>query len=364
MAGTKTEMVKQALVRYIADSRMCPGTKLPSQNELRQKLKVGSATVTSAINALAEDNVLEIRDKVGAFIKDTGLDGHTGRNVAILINISNSIYNHIMVSRLQKDLQDENCHNIIFSCPGDKDSKSLKNFPGLLRNLKQKHISALLITCKLLDSEYTFLDRVGIRYVSTIDLPVRRGNCHIDYARYINESFSCLTEQGALRPAIVSRGYEINPLFAGLFSERLTKLQPELDYRDFYIMTHSFTDSKRAVEELLQRKSDERPDALIFTGDVAMQGISVWLHRLQSGVKDKYLPMSTAILNKQNPIMPVLEDLTIFELDIYEQAKVAVEVLLNGIRKKSKISSHMIPARKVSMEEYLANSIAPETIEE
>ena len=61
--------------------------------------------------------------------------------------------------------------------------------------------------------------------------------------------------------------------------------------------------------------------------------------------------------------MPVLEDLHIFEFDIYEQAKVAVESLLAGIRNRRQVKSHAIAVKPVTLEEYCGNSIAPKDID-
>ncbi len=364
MAGMKAQVAKQALVRFLADSQLVPGDKLPSQNELRLKLKVGTTTIASAINSLAEDGVLEIRDKVGVFVKDIGLDGHSGRNIAILVNISNSIYVHILVSQLQKELQAQNCHNIVFSCPGDKDSKKLKNYPGLLRNIRQNHISGMLITCVLLDNEYEYLDSTGIKYVSTINLPHGRNNCYYDSASFLKAAFKSIVEQGAKRPAVISRGYELCTSSSSAFSRLLKQLNPELDPDKYRLLTHSFSHSRQIVEELLRQSDDERPDALIFNGDVVFQGISGWLYRLQADKQKKYLPKSAVVLNKQNPVMPALEDLTVFELDIYELAAKSVNVLLEAVRNDSKITSHKVHAKRVSLEKYFENSIAPEIIED
>lgn len=364
MAGMKAEMVKQALVRYIADSRLRPGDKLPSQTDLRLSLNVGSATISTAINALAEDNVLEIRDKVGAFIKKTGLDGHTGRNIAILINVANSTYNHILVNQLQQYLQNNNCHNYVFTCPADKDSKKLKNYPGLFRHLRQNNISGIIITCMLLDTEYAFLDREKIEFVSMLKANAPYSSCFIDFSRYIDDAFKYLAPMNISRPAVAARSYQENILISKPFIKHLKKINPGLDYRDYYLKTYSFDDSRSIVEELLSRPADKRPDALIFTGDVAMQSIVAWLVRLQKGIKDKYLPIAVALLNKQNPMMPILENIGIFELDICEQTKVAVESLLTGIRTQRPVKSHAITAKLVSLEEYCENSIAPDDIED
>ena len=65
MTERKTERAKQLLVRYIRDRQMTNGDKLPPQNELRRIFRYGAATISSAINALKSDGVLDVRDKVG-----------------------------------------------------------------------------------------------------------------------------------------------------------------------------------------------------------------------------------------------------------------------------------------------------------
>ncbi len=363
MAGTKTEMVKEALVRLIADERLGCGDKLPSQNDLRQLLNVGSTTISNAIRSLAEDNVVELRDKVGVFVKKHGLDGHTGRNVGILVNVSNSIYIHILVSRMQKKLQEENCHVLIFSCPADKDSKRLGNYPGLMRNIKQKSISSLLITCELFDSEHELLANSGLSSLSCWE----RGeyaSCQIDLRRYLLEAFENLTGRGARRPALLERGYRRSRDAEALFAELLAGLNPALDYRDYYVMNSGFSHGRDVVAELLAMPEEQRPDALIITSDVVMQGILTWLYRLQTGATAQYMPAAAAILNKQNPVMPLADNVAIFELDIFEQADAAVEMLLEAERSQTPVRSALVPARLVSQETYYQNSQADQVIEE
>jgi DNA-binding LacI/PurR family transcriptional regulator len=363
MAGAKTEMVKEALVRHIVDEGLECGDKLPSQNELRLKLNVGSTTISNAIKSLAEDNVLELRDKVGVFVKKHGLDGHTGRNVGILVNVSNSIYVHILVSRLQKSLQENNCNTIIFSCPADKDSKRLRNYPGLVRSIRQKAISSLLITCELFDSEHELLAKSEIKTLSCWNCG-EHPSCHIDMQRYLREAFEHLVDQGARRPALLSRGYTKDKVFEASFAKLLAELDSELDCREYYLLDSGFFNSREVVMEFLARPDELRPDAFIFTGDVIMQGIQTWLFRLQTEQQERYMPLAAAILNKQNPMMPLADNVAVFELDIFEQADAAVEILLEAERSHSRVRSAEIPARLVSQEKYFENSMANQNIDE
>ena len=364
MAGVKTEMIKQAIVRHIADNRLKRGDRLPSQNDFRHNFKVGATTIGSALKELADDNVLEMRDKVGVFVKEGGLDGHTGRTVAILVNISNSIYTHIMVSRLQEYLQGENCRNLVFTCPGDKCSQRLKNYPGLLRSIRQQEITGMLITCEIFEEEYRFLDQTGIEYLSTLINRNGFNSCPIDGERFINEALAYLVARGARRPAVFSLGVDPQGVFPKSFIQAFSRHCPSVDYRQLYFTGSGFEHSRLIVEKLLAQAPAERPDAFIFTGDLIMQGISVWLYRLQEGMTDKYLPPAAAMLNKQNPIFPLFNDLAIFELDINEQARIAVNALMEGIRNDSPILSLPFAARLVTQEKYFENSMIPETVYE
>ena len=220
----------------------------------------------------------------------------------------------------------------------------------------------MIVTCELLETEYAFLERENMKFVSMLKAPSTYSSCYIDFSKYIDDASKYLVAKGAKRPGVVSRGYRINPIVAEPFVSQLKKLDSSLDYRDYYLMTYSFEDSRNTAINLLSRPEDKRPDALIFTGDVVMQGVVAWLTRLQKDKQDKYMPMATAMLNKQNPIMPVLEDTTIFELDIYGQTKVAIESLLHGIRSKRPVKTHAIAAKLVSLEKYFENSIAPDDI--
>ena len=71
MTERKTERAKQLLVRYIRDRQLKNGDKLPPQNELRRIFRYGAATICSAVNALRDDGVLEVRDKVGVFVNNS-----------------------------------------------------------------------------------------------------------------------------------------------------------------------------------------------------------------------------------------------------------------------------------------------------
>lgn len=356
MVSSKVQKIKESLVRYIADLQLGPGDKLPSQNELRLSQNVGSATISTAIRSLAQDNILEIRDKVGVFVNQNGLDGHTGRNAAILINCINSIYIHILVSELQEQLQKVSCQNMVFMCPPDKDSLCLENYPGFMRNVRQNNISMVFLTTGLDQSGYEWLDESKASYISLIKNQLAPYTCAVDMHRYVKESFDYLLQKGARRLAIVAYGHKLGSTLNRAFQEQMQLHFPHIDCDDCIYLANGFEASRNVVGQILSTPKSQRPDALIYTGDLIMQGVSVWLHRIQVDLQDRYTPHATAILNRQNPIMPIDSQIAVFEADVHEQSIIAVKTLLDYVRGGEALMNHSIPARLMTQQEYFSNS--------
>ena len=59
--GQQTELVKKRLICYIVEENIPVGGKLPSQNQLRTLLKVGSKTIQRAMKTLEAEPLLVVR---------------------------------------------------------------------------------------------------------------------------------------------------------------------------------------------------------------------------------------------------------------------------------------------------------------
>jgi GntR family transcriptional repressor for pyruvate dehydrogenase complex len=69
---TPSEEVTQQLLGYLLSGRMPPGTRLPSERQLAERLGVGRSAVREAIKSLSLLGLLEVRQGSGAY-----LSGHT-----------------------------------------------------------------------------------------------------------------------------------------------------------------------------------------------------------------------------------------------------------------------------------------------
>ncbi len=77
--GKKTEKARNALISLIRDRKLQPGDKLPNQKELIQCLGLSATTVIRAVNALKGSGYLDVRNKVGVFLRKAELDSLIGR---------------------------------------------------------------------------------------------------------------------------------------------------------------------------------------------------------------------------------------------------------------------------------------------
>ena len=80
--GRKMKLARKELLRYIFDAQLKVGDKLPSQAALVGSMGLSSSTIIRAVNSLKDEGVLEVRDKVGVFLRDDHLVGKSGRTVA------------------------------------------------------------------------------------------------------------------------------------------------------------------------------------------------------------------------------------------------------------------------------------------
>lgn len=65
------EQVKEQLYRYILDTPLEVGAKLPNETELGRQFKVGRSTVREAVKLLASQGILQVRQGSGTYIVST-----------------------------------------------------------------------------------------------------------------------------------------------------------------------------------------------------------------------------------------------------------------------------------------------------
>ena len=76
--------VKRLLLRYVRDSQLKRGDRLPNQKELLARFDCGATTLTAAIRELCEEGILETKHKVGVYVLENTTAEKICRRIGIM----------------------------------------------------------------------------------------------------------------------------------------------------------------------------------------------------------------------------------------------------------------------------------------
>ena len=206
MGGIKTLLAKQALVRYIREGNLKAGTQLPSQEELRQRFGFGTATIAAALHELHNDKVIEVRDKIGAFVLNPATDGHAGRIIGLASNaLAVSVFRSCLSNLLQIRLADRGWQMLSFFCMEPVLNGQLEHsaFAGLHRTVEQKGIEALITLGDLSPESLNYFAAKKLPVVFVGSLETNTARVIIDMTAFLNAGLDKLADAGIRRPAIL-----------------------------------------------------------------------------------------------------------------------------------------------------------------
>ena len=114
--GTKTGKARNALISLIRDRKLEPGDKLPNQKELVSMLGLSATTVMRAINSLKDYGYLDVRNKVGVFLRKAEWDSLAGRTIGLtsLYLEGNSPFYCYLILAIQSRLLSAGCKTVSF----------------------------------------------------------------------------------------------------------------------------------------------------------------------------------------------------------------------------------------------------------
>lgn len=67
------EQVEERIYRYIVDTPLKPGTRLPNEFELGEKFGVGRSTIREAVKLLSSKGIVNVRRGSGTYVLTTVL---------------------------------------------------------------------------------------------------------------------------------------------------------------------------------------------------------------------------------------------------------------------------------------------------
>lgn len=318
MAGARTELAKQTMVRYIREGGLKAGDRLPAQEELRKELGFGSATIAAALHELRADRVIEVRDKIGVFVVNPGADGHAGREIGLAINaLEVSAFRSSLANLIQIRLAERGWRAIPFFCmePALSGKLELSAFPGLRRTIEQKGIEALVTLGDFSESSLKFFRTKTLPVVFVGSLETDSARVVIDMPGFLKAAIAQLRKEGSRRPGI-------------LISEALKlRLAPEFAAAggaSALLFTGTFVSDGAAVaRQMLQLPEAERPDGIIIFDDTLASSFVAELYRQRA----KKRPRLAILRNRQNPMDFADDNPLIFEVDLNALAGLAAELL-------------------------------------
>lgn len=350
MGGIKTLLAKQALVRYIREGNLKAGTQLPSQEELRQRFGFGTATIAAALHELHNDKVIEVRDKIGAFVLNPATDGHAGRIIGLASNaLAVSVFRSCLSNLLQIRLADRGWQMLSFFCMEPVLNGQLEHsaFAGLHRTVEQKGIEALITLGDLSPESLNYFAAKKLPVVFVGSLETNTARVIIDMTAFLNAGLNKLADAGIRRPAILI-SEALREQLTPHFKNALRRF-PDAGQAEKLIFSGNFVpEGAEVARRLIALPEAQRPDGVVAFDDTLASSFTAELFRARhSG----YHPRMAILRNLQNPMDFATDDPFCFAVDLNELAGLTVELLgdlFNGSEVQAKYLVPQYISRKES----------------
>lgn len=326
MFESKTERTKQLLVRYIRDSKMKRGDKLPPQNQLRKLFNSGAVTVSSAINTLKKDGVLEVKDKVGVFVIDPYADGHTGRVIGItMLSIGDNLYYSCLLTCIQMLLVENGCKVRLFRTYKEINTErilfDIDDFPGLRRSLEGEEIQGLIHFDDFTKEALDFIKNKNIPLIfAGSQGGITNNGVFFDHQGILRAAYKKVKENGALRPALICQT-SIRKCLDNIFTEIGGNVE--------YIFSQkSANQCVELAKNLLNIPKEKRPDWLIFLDD--FQALAL-LSTLSCSLPPEEMPGAVVMCNLPSQFYYPVRQIILFDSNLEEFSKIVVELLIEAM---------------------------------
>ena len=314
----KVEFARDAIVTWIHDRNLAPGDRLPSYSQLREELGLGSQTIAAAVGSLCEVDVLEVRDKVGIFVKNPEGGHLAGRTVAVAVRrLVGSSYAAMLAGFIQKLLNERNCRCLTFYQQSDPELEprpGLGEFPGLEQAAAEHRFDGMISLCPFSDGALRHLDDCGVKYcfIGDDDHPASPFSVLIDVQGFINGAKRKLEQSGCRR--IVQ--FCASPNQAERRRHLLTT-----------VTGCSYDGGAAIAREFLALPPEKRPDGIISDDDTIVSGfLAELVSRRAVGIS--YLPLVATIIHEEIGERYPSPRMILYSQNVEEYANLAVGLLL------------------------------------
>ena len=252
------------------------GARLPGQQELRLRFVCGSATLTNALAELAHEGVVEIRERVGVFVRDANASDNFSRRIGVLVNARlGNPFMTLLCLELENALNSQDCRTVWFrpSLDGDRPRCGIDDIPGFAQSVRDGEIDGVISMVAHDPALPLMLKARGIPLAGMMGAAPGASHFSLDYEFVIDQSVERLVRAGFRRLELMALSWdeELGPRF--LWSARRQGLagvgERHVHVRWFGGMDERFLDWMGGVfQEWLNRPQDERPQALIIPDEM------------------------------------------------------------------------------------------------
>ena len=344
MANTsKTNQAKQLLVRWMHEHHLQVGDRLPSQGTFRQEFGFGTATITAAVNELKQEGILEVRDKVGAYVRDPGLNGHTTYTIGLVSRYSDhNFFYSSLITTIQRQLSQSNILTRLFVMPEEKfDARShldLDDFPGLRRHIAEGTLNAIIHMDELNDESLDFLHRHKIPeiFLGTTGCTNPNGVL-LDQPGTLKTICQRISPQPPRRPMLVC-----HPTISD-------KCRPVME--QFFPGIYELQTCNGCAEGILFARKflsippKERPDWLIFQDDLVASAICAELVKF---LPQEELPNIVIMTQLRHMLFLPLRNVIFYECDMSEYIASCISLMQKALQEKNLAPGRIIHTYKTN----------------
>ena len=307
----------------VHDRDLRAGDRLPSYSRLRAEFGLGSQTIAAAVGSLCELGVLEVRDKVGIFVKNPDGGHLAGRTIAVAVRrLVGSSYAAMLAGFIQKLLNEQNCRCLTFyqiSDPELEPYPGLGEFPGLEQAAAEHRFDGMISLCPLPDSALRRLNNCSVKYCFIGDDDCGEPPCGvlIDVGAFIEDARHRLEQAGCRRivqfcasPAQAKRREKLLAAVSGC----------------------SYDGGAAIARKFLALPPSERPDGIVSDDDTIVSGFLAELVSGQAGVAEPYLPLVATIIHDEIGERYPSPRMILYSQNVEEYARMAVALLLRMLQ--------------------------------
>ncbi len=265
----KVNAVVEEMRREIVSGRLAPGSRLPTQEELKQRYDISNVTIQRVFNMLVSDGFIDARGSAGTFVASD--PPHLSSYGVVFFDRplarpnDGTFFSHLAYHCLELQQSGQRNIQLYFEVTGHLDDP---DYSRLLADLHAHRLAGLLIThgslLRVLPADIlATYPTVTLGYAG-YDLPIINTN---PWA-FTNKALDYLAQQGRRQIAVIGSLSDVNDTYLATALQQRGLTSKPIWQTPVY--SNAPAANQQVTRQLLYYMMDrpERPDGIIITDDV------------------------------------------------------------------------------------------------